>query len=99
MAVVFISEYDVMPVLDGRSIPTGAEPAIAEHTVAITGASVNSNVFGASTKFIRVHTDAICSYKFGVAPTATATTPRLAANSTEFFGVKAGHRVAIITNV
>ena len=96
---VYISEYDVMPVLDGRSIPTGAEPAIAQHTVAVTVGSVQSNVFGASTKFIRVHTDVICSYNFGANPTATAATPRLAANSTEFFGVRAGHRVAIITNV
>ena len=99
MAVVFISEYDVMPVLDGRSIPTGAEPAIVQQTVAIGAGSLQSAAFNSQTKFVRVHTDAICSYNFGLNPTATAVTPRLAANSTEFFGVKAGHRVAIITNV
>ena len=98
MAKVFISEYDVMPVLSGLAVPTGQEPAVAEQVVAVGGSSVQSTAFAVQTKFVRVHTDAICSYSFGANPVATANTPRLAANATEFFGVRGGHKVAIITN-
>ena len=98
MAKVFTSEYQNLPILTGRAVPTGDEPAVAEQVVAIGAGSVQSAAFNAATRFIRVHTDAICSFKFGAAPTATADTPRLAANSTEFFGVLPGHKIAIITN-
>jgi hypothetical protein len=98
VAKVYISEYDVMPVLSGNAVPTGQEPAVAEQPVAITAGSVQSTAFAANTKFVRVHTDAICSYSFGANPTATVNTPRLAANATEFFGVRGGHKIAIITN-
>jgi len=36
MAKAYISEYDVMPILDGRVVPTGMEPAVAEQAVTFT---------------------------------------------------------------
>jgi len=54
----------------------------------------------AKTTFVRLHTDAICSIKFGVNPTASATTARMAAGRTEYHGVPLGqaYKVAVITN-
>lgn len=99
MAVVYISEY-AEQARDNRGylLPAGQEPSLAEQTVAIGGASAQSAAFNAKTRFVRIHTDAICSLKFGSNPTATATTPRMPANGTEFFGVTPGHKVAVITN-
>ena len=98
MATVYISEYVSPPVVTGKFINVGDEPAIATQTVAISAGSLQSAAFGANTRFIRVHADAICSVLFGTAPVATAASPRMAANTTEFFGVKPGHKIAVITN-
>jgi hypothetical protein len=59
---------------------------------------VASAPFDPRTKFIRVHTDAICSIAIGVNPTAVATEMRMAANQTEYFGVGANSKIAVITN-
>jgi len=76
------------------------EPPVANQTVAITAGSVQSSAVNALTKFLRIHTDAICSIEIGTNPTATATTRRLAANSTEYFSIPLGasYKVAVITN-
>lgn len=94
MAKVYISEYED----NGRSI--GAqEPSLVEQTpVAIGGTSAQSAAFAATTRIVRIHTDAICSIAFGSNPTATANSKRLAAGQTEYFGVQGGHKVAVITN-
>lgn len=75
-------------------------PPIAEQTVAIGGSSTPSSAFNAATRFVRLHTDAICSIAFGTSPTATATKMRMAADQTEYFSVPAGqsYKVAVITN-
>jgi hypothetical protein len=56
--------------------------------------------FNAKTRFVRLHTDAVCSIKFGTNPTASATTARMAANSTEYSSVppNQAYKVAAITN-
>lgn len=107
MAKVYITEY-ARQALDnhGQPIAAGEEPPITTQTVAIGGASAQSAVFNAKTRFIRVHTDAICSVLVGANPTADANSPRMAANQTEFFGLLAptnpadgsGLRMAVITN-
>ncbi|MBP9714802.1 MAG: hypothetical protein KBD60_14140, partial [Sterolibacterium sp.] len=75
------------------------EPSITEQTpVVIGGGSLQSAAFNGATRVVRLHTDAICSVAFGANPTATANTKRMAANSTEYFGVEPGHKVAVITN-
>ncbi len=98
MPTLYITEYQQLAV-DGRGIvPAGVEPALASQTVAIGAGSAQSSPFGERTRFVRVHTDAACSVKFGANPTAAATDARMAASQTEFFGVVPGHRLAVITN-
>jgi len=102
MAVLYISEYVTQP-WDGvaNTIPAGLEPALVTQTVAI-GAEAKSAAFNARTRFVRVHTDAICSVLFGANPTATTSSPRMAANQTEFFGVDpsqvSGLKLSVIAN-
>lgn len=99
MAVAYICEYATAAWTTAGGLPSGQEPALAEQTVAI-GAAAPSAVFNAKTRFVRVHVDAICSIKFGPAGTVAATTnKRLAANSTEYFGVLGGvHIISVISN-
>lgn len=98
MAVVFIAEFPNPSVFQGGLRPVAFGEPLAEQTVAIGGASVQSSAFNAKTKMIRVHTDAICSIKIGANPTATATTMRMAAGQTEYFEVNPAYKIAIITN-
>ena len=93
MAKVYITEFVSIDLNVVR------EPPLAEQTVAIGGSAVQcSNAFHASTRVIRVHTDAICSIAVGGNPTATASSRRLAADTTEYFGAEGGQKIAVITN-
>jgi vacuolar-type H+-ATPase subunit B/Vma2 len=98
MAKVFISEHPLPRIFAGQLLPVVDMPAYAEQVVAIGGSSTQSAAFGSNTQMIRVHTDAICSISIASNPTATANTPRLAANTTEYFKVEPGHKIAVITN-
>ena len=100
MAKAYISEYSILSRDEkGIAIPVGMEPALVEQTpVAIGGSSVQSAAFNASTKYVRIHVDAVCSIAFGTNPTADANSKRMAANSTEYFGAQPGFKVAVITN-
>ena len=100
MAKVYVTEYAQALIMEGRQLPVGIEPPLAVQVVAIGGASVASSAFNAKTQFIEIHTDAIMSYAMGAAPTATANTTRMAANTTKFVGVPRGttHKIAVITN-
>lgn len=102
MATLYIAEFDGItmanPGIAGQ-VANGAP--IAEQTVSIGGTSTQSgNAFNASTRIIRVHTDAICSIALGTNPTATASKMRLAADQTEYFGVPPGasYKIAVISN-
>lgn len=102
MAVLYITEYAMPVVANGQGVQCGQEPALAIQQLAIGGASVLSAAFHAQTRFVRLHTDAICAVLFsnaaGADPTAAAgTSQRMAAGSTEYFGVNPGHKVAVIT--
>lgn len=98
MAVLYITEFNNIG--GGARFPVqGAfQPPIAEQTIAIGGASVQSSAFNKNTLFVRIHTDAICSIEFGANPTATTSTARMAANQTEYFSVVPGQKVAVISN-
>ena len=95
MATVYISEYERQA---PGPVSIALTPEITSQTVAISGSTVQSAAFGATTSIIRVHCDAICSIAIGANPTATATKTRLAANQTEYFGVRGGDKLAVITN-
>jgi hypothetical protein len=107
MAKLFIEQYARCPIdWRGQTVAAGEEPSLGAVTpVAIGGSSTQSAALNAKTRFIRVHTDAICSIKIGVNPTVTADDKRMAANQTEFYGISeevaaAGTcKVAVITNV
>ena len=98
MAVLYVSEYAQLANANGQVVAAGQEPARVEQSLAISGASNPSAAFGASTQFVRLHTDVICSVLFGAAPTAVTTAKRMAAGQTEFFGVVPGQKVAVILN-
>lgn len=104
MATVYITEYAAQSRdARGAQMVVAEDPPAAEQTVAIGAGSVQSNSFNALTRFIRIHTDAVCSVSVGLNPTATATTRRMAANTTEYFGLPAaafglGWKIAVILN-
>lgn len=100
MAVLYITEYAQPAVFSGNPAQIAMEPANADQTVAIAGSSAASSAFANTTNLVRLETDAICSVKFGTAPTATATTRRMQAGDIEYFGVPVGasYKVAVITN-
>lgn len=99
MAVFYIAEYGAMKIVEGFGVSQipDEDTLITEQTVAI-GAEAKSAAFNAGTTFIRVHTDAVCSFLYGANPTATTAKKRLAAGQTEYFGVTAGKKISVITN-
>lgn len=100
MARLYVTEYEHMIELAGGRLPVGKEPAVASQAFTFTGTAAASAAFQSRTKFIRVHTDAICSIVFGTAPVATGDSMRLAAGQTEYFGIpgEASYKVSAITN-
>lgn len=98
MAKLFIREYVDMPQQTGVLLQIGNEPAVVNQTPVAVGAEAKSAAFNTKTRFVRLHTDAICSVAFGTVPTATTDDARMAANQTEFFGVRGGDKVSVIAN-
>jgi hypothetical protein len=84
MAVVYIAE------LASIDLNVAREPPLAEQIVNIGAGSSQSLGFTAGTRVIRVHTDAIMSFAIGNNPTATTSTRRMAANTTEYYGADGG---------
>src|SRR5262249_4488221 len=101
MPTLYIAEYAaVAQFQNGDPVLMPVEEPLVEQTVAIGGVSAQSGTFNAKTRFVRLHTDAICSILFGTNPTATATKQRMAAGQTEFKAVppSQSYKVAVITN-
>lgn len=96
-AKIYITEYvSTKPI--GIGAVMAQEPGSAEQLLNTTGTSAQSAAFGATTRFVRVHTDGIVSIKFGPNPTAVITAHRMAAGTTEYFAVQAGDKIAGIDN-
>lgn len=98
MATLYIAEFGSMGDTGQGIAQIGAAPPLAEQTLTIAGASAPSAAFGNDTQMVRLHTDAICSVAFGTTPVATAAKMRMGANTTEYFGVLPGSKVAVIVN-
>lgn len=101
MAFLYVAEFSELPISDNGTPLVGMTPAIAEQKLAVGVGSVASSAFNPLTRFVRLHTDAICSVAFaaaGATATAAVTNARLAANQTEYFGVQGTGTVAVITN-
>jgi hypothetical protein len=75
----------------------GPEPG-TNQVVNYAGGTTQSTAFKSNTTMVRLHTDSICSYKFGINPTATTTEARMAAGQTEYFRVLPGNKVAAVIN-
>ncbi len=96
---LYITEYaEIGKDTLGRLLSCPLEPALAEQKITISGTSAQSSAFNADTRFIRLHTNEICSVLFGANPTATVASQRFAAGQTEFKAVVPGQKVAVITN-
>ena len=98
MAVLYITEFS-QPAIFNQVVPVGLEPG-TDQTVAISGTSAQSSALKNNTQLVRLETDAICSIAFGANPTATTGNRRMAANTSEYFGVplSSGYKIAVITN-
>jgi hypothetical protein len=98
MAFLYIWEFSDVLALSDKLMAASAPGILQQTPVAIAASSAQSAAFSGATKFIRVHTDVICSVNIGTNPVATAQNARLAANQTEYFGVWPGQQIAVITN-
>lgn len=95
MATLYITEYATAGWTTAAGLQIGQEPAVTTQAIAIPGTSA---AFQVNTRFVRLHTDAICSVLFGPNPTATTASPRLNANQTEYFGIVGGQKVSVAAN-
>lgn len=100
MALLYITEFESLtPTNEGGAAQIArAAPVVDQAPLAIAGGSLQSAAFGATTRYVRLHCDAICSVAFGANPTATSSNMRLAGSQTEYFGVTPGQKVAVILN-
>lgn len=97
MAQVDITEYqNLASDGQGNKVAAGIEPSRSIKQLAVTPSSVQSAAFEDVTKFVRVHTDTTIRIAFGADPTASSTSQRMVANSTEYFGVTPGIKAAVI---
>lgn len=96
MATLFVTEYQGYSTA-GTLFQAALEPEITTQTRAV-GAAIQTAAFSKNTYLIRVHTDVVCSVLVGANPTATTTSKRLAANQTEYFAVKPGQILSVISN-
>ena len=97
MASLYIAEYGKLALgLNGETVLAPIDPPIAEQKITIAGTSAASAAFNTQTRFIRMHTDAICHILIGKTPTAVATKARMVAGQTEVRGVNGGDKIAVI---
>lgn len=98
MAFLYILEASSIGQVANGTIQSVNLPAIATQRIAIGGTSTQSAPFNTTTKAVRLHSDAICSIAGGASPVATTSSPRMAADQTEYFAVNGGDRIAVISN-
>ena len=104
MTKLYVSEYARMTQASGPGntvVQAPEEPPLATQVVDYTAGAASSAAFNAKTRFVRLHTDAICSVAFGASPVATTAFPRLAAGQTEYRGIPtdgSAAKVSAITN-
>jgi arginine/ornithine N-succinyltransferase beta subunit len=92
-----ITEYiDLADDGPGSSVMAGLEPNRKTQDVAVSAVPAQSEAFDSATRFIRLHTTEDIRIAVGENPTATATSTRLGAGATEFFGVHPGHKISVM---
>jgi hypothetical protein len=102
MAIVNVTEYPGVSVQSSGIIQIPAGPPTASYDIAVGGSSVTGQTFAASTRLVRLHSDVPCRVAEGPAGSVVAavgSSPRFAANQTEYWGVPAsGMAIACITS-
>lgn len=98
----FVAEFNALGVAQsGVTAQIASEPNLAESVVDFTAGVASSSNFGATTSLVRLQCDTKCAFKVrpGCAgASASATTSKyLPADGVEFFGVKPGDCVSVIT--
>lgn len=97
MAKLFITEFQYLENSnDIGGVPQAARLPGTTQVVTYTTSSVQSAVFAATTRFVRVTSDSACCLAYGSNPTATTSGMRLPFDSVEYFGVTPGQRLAVI---
>lgn len=99
MTKLYVTEYSTVARDEaGNVIQAGHDVDANVIVLDYTSGVQTSAAFAKSTKFVRVHTDSACSVVIGPAPTATTSDQRMAPNTTEFWGVRGGDKISVISN-
>lgn len=96
MTKVYVSEYRVLPHVNGAIIQCPAEPPLATQVIDYSG-GVASITLGAGTSYVRLNNDSICSMSF-TGTNATTSDARSPAETVEFKKVAGGSKISAITN-
>lgn len=98
MAYLYVTEFrDSGNSNSGAQLQVGHQPAIAMQKITFdASASVQSAEFEPRTQFVRLHPTADCHVLFSPDPTATLNHMPLLADSTEYFSITAGGKLAVI---
>ena len=96
MSKLWIDEFEALGTdRNGRPTSVPQYPPVASQTpITLSASSVQSAVFGATTRFVRLRADGIAHIAVGTNPTATTNSSPFDANQAEFIGVSPGHRLA-----
>jgi hypothetical protein len=97
MGKLYITEHPYPTGYLGTALPIVTMPPIASQVVDYS-TSTQSTALNTLTRVVAIHTDEVCSIAFGTNPTATTSSRRMGANSTEYFEVTPGHKIAAINN-
>jgi hypothetical protein len=98
VSLLYIEEFSTNAKGFSGPLQVPEQPADATQVVDFSLGVAQSAQFNASTMFVRIHTDVVCSRLFGSNPTATTVSPRMGAGDTEYHGVTPGLRVSVIAN-
>lgn len=97
MTKAYVTEYG--DATGGGAVQIAQGPALRTQVVDYSAGEAKTALpFLDNTKFVRVNVDSICSVSEGTAPTATTSSKRMSAESTEYWGVRPGDKLSFITN-
>lgn len=101
MATLDVTEFQVLGQDRNYRWSLAAQcPPPVKQQLTSSGVTAQSAAFQDSTRFIRVHNDGASAVRVevgGLNPVASATSFRMAINTTEYFGVFPGDKLAVIT--
>lgn len=96
MATLYITEFEGIVGDQTERVQATKFPALTTQTVSIAGSSAASSAFHRRCSVVRVATDVGCHIECSTNPTATTSSTYLPAYTVEYFGVKAGDKIAVI---